>query len=120
MIPGSIISIDIYRFLLEGEVTYEKQNTAAEKTSSALNKESAVATTYTVSGVVATSVLTSIVAGTGTSILMSLIKFFQIVDIIGNLSKINIKFGSIVDQVLEYCNNIKLPEFTTTASISPV
>ncbi len=62
----------------------------------------------------------SIIAGACNSSLIYLIKFFQILDILGNLSKINIEFGSITDEIFEFINGLGVPVIPFLFNMSPI
>ena len=49
-----------------------------------------------------------------------LIKFFNIIDIIANLSKLNVKFGSNLELLIVFIEHLSLPEIKFLARLSPI
>ena len=54
----------------------------------------------------------------GTSVY--LIKFFNIIDIISNLSKLNVEFGPNLELVIKFIENVSIPEIKFLAKLSPL
>jgi hypothetical protein len=77
-------------------------------------------TKFVVLGVIIGAAGISIFAGACNSSLMYLVKFFQILDILGNLSKINIKFGSITNDIFEFINRLGVPVIPFLVNMSPI
>ena len=49
-----------------------------------------------------------------------LVKFFNIIDILSSLSKLNVKFGPILHLIMVFIENLKLPELPFLAMLSPL
>ena len=52
--------------------------------------------------------------------LVHLIRFLNIVEVISNLEKINIRFGARIEGVIEFIEKIKIPEFGILSRLSPI
>ena len=58
--------------------------------------------------------------GRGTTSIFYLIRLFNIIDIISSLGHINVNFGSNIEVVLRFLENIKIPEIEFLVRLSPI
>lgn len=62
----------------------------------------------------------TILSGASSGGLVYFIKLFQILDILGNLSKVNLHFGYGIDQIFTLINNLRIPIISTLEKLSPI
>lgn len=62
----------------------------------------------------------TILSGASSGGLVYFIKLFQILDILGNLSKVNVKFGYGIEQLFTLINNLRIPIIPAIQRMSPI
>ena len=62
----------------------------------------------------------TILSGASSGGLVYFIKLFQILDILGNLSKVNVKFGYGIEQLFTLINNLRIPIIPALEKLSPI
>ena len=65
------------------------------------------------------SIIAEVISFSGSSIIYA-IKLFNIIDVISNLSKLNVQFGPNIDLAITFLENIKIPEIKLLAKLSPL
>ena len=83
-------------------------------------RDYATAASVVLSGIGIVSILVTALYGTASSSVIYLIKFFNILDVVSNLGDLNVKFGSAIQIVLNFVNNIRIPEIKFLARLSPI
>lgn len=73
-----------------------------------------------IGGTIGSAAAITVISGAGSSSLVYLIKLFQILDILGNLSKINIPFGSGLQKTFDFVNNLRVPKIGFLEKLSPI
>ena len=96
----------------------EKPETEEEKAMEQA-AQAAEATRAAVGAAATASVSSAALGGAGSSVVY-LIKFFNILEIISNLAKLNVKFGPKILIVMDFIENLKLPQFGVIAQFSPL
>ena len=102
---------------VSGEVT-EKRETAQERD----EKNAAQIGRYvrtSILGIVAATSLTVGFIGSAT-FLAYFVKFFNIVDILSNIAKINVELGPRFTLVMSFIDSLKIPEISFIANLSPI
>lgn len=92
----------------DNELMYEKIESVAKKLTN---------------GVIAlglVSIIASFFTATGSSSILYLIKYFQILDILSNLGKLNVKFGERLDPLFFLIENLKFPEIDFLKRLSVI
>lgn len=84
-----------------------------------ISNESSDTTQIIKDAMVSSSVVTSLLA-TSSGGLSYFIKLFQILDILGNLSKLNVEFGDGVQRVFDFVNGLKVPILPFIEKMSPL
>lgn len=69
---------------------------------------------------VSTSAVNFVLTGAGNGGIMSLVKLFQILDILSNLSKVNVNHGEGIQSIFDFIDSISLPKIPFAEKLSPI
>lgn len=69
---------------------------------------------------VSTSAMSFALTGAGNGGIMSLVKLFQILDVLSNLSKVNVDHGDGIQSIFDFIDSISFPRIPFVEQISPV
>lgn len=89
-----------------------KENSAL--VSAAVGLKAAIATAA------GTALIGSVLTGAGSSSIILLIKLFQILDILANLSKINVEFSHGVQIIFDLIDSLRIPVIPFLYKLSPI
>ena len=102
-----------YRIKVERKEEIEEEENLEQSAKTAKITRAAI-------GVAATfSIFSAIFSGAGGSA-FNLIGFFNILEVISNLSKLNVTFAPNIIIIAEFIENLKIPEFKILAQLSPL
>lgn len=67
-----------------------------------------------------TTLVSSVLTGAGSSAIILLIKLFQILDILANLSKLNVEFSHGVQIIFDIIDSLRIPIVPFLFKLSPI
>ena len=97
----------------------EKKEETAQDQDLRQAAQAAKATRAVVGAAASTSIVSAAISGAGSSVVY-LIKFFNILEIISNVSQLNVKYGPKIEVMNEFIDNLKIPQIGFLARLSPI
>ena len=103
----------------EYEIKIQKKKETQEEKSTKQAAKAAKIARVVLGTAASSSIFSSLLSAAGSSVVY-LIIFFNILDIMSNFAKLNVNFGPKIMMVVEFLENLKIPEIGFLAKMSPL